>query len=305
MAKGEHAPAEIRELLGGALGADECELLWRPEKTRDLVAEVLGAVRAGRAVVVADGDLEAFATMDATRRDVLLSLPDPRGCAGACESSDEDLKRQVSALDSALLSAREQLAKAKNRKERMALLEPAAAKEVASLAAYESKLRFAIADEVEACTAAEVECIDAIKGMHAALVDLLERIEPSGPFLLPQSGVDELSSANSSFLESVQAMVDGGADATPGGAGDDGVNDMRGVAMQELQRLQDLFVYTELDRTDAMLMKEEALAVETVAQAQLGELASGDILAVQKKVGEQASEPWGQRCLLVSSPPHA
>lgn len=280
-------PPDLSALLGGALGSDECELLWRPEETRALVAEVLETVRAGRAVVVAEGDLEAYNEMDAARRDVLLSLPDPRMGADACEASDEDLKRQVSALDSALSSAREQLAKAKNRKERMALLEPVAAKEVASLAAYESKLHLAIAGEVEACTAAEVECIDAIKGMDAALVDLLNRIEPSGPFLLLQSGVDELSSANSSFLESVQAMVDGGADATTGGAGDEDVNGMRGIAMQELKRLQDLFVYTELDRTDAMLMKEEALAVQTVAQAQLGELASGDFRTVQKKVGEQ------------------
>ena len=132
------------------------------------------------------------------------------------------------------------------------------------------------------CTpkAAKAECIEAISGMDASLLDLLERIDPSGPFLLPQSGLDQLSDANSAFLDSVQSMVDGGVDTAPtpaGGTESEGVNGMRRVAMQELQRLQDLFIHTELDRTDAMQMKEEASAIETVAQEQLGELASGGV----------------------------
>ena len=282
--------SDIHALFGGVLSENECQLLRQPESTRALVSEIFQSVRAGRAAAVSDADLSAYESIDDARRKVLLSLSNLQGDGsgqGAADeaASDEDLKRQVAALDSALSATKEQLAKALNRKERMALLEPAAIKENASLEAYEKKLHLAIAAEVEACTAAEVECIEAIQGIDSSLVHLLERIDPSGPFLLPLARLDELSNCNSEFLDSVQSMVDVGLGTPPAGAADgDGVGSMRGVAMQELQRLQDLFVYTELDRTDAMQMKEAALAVETVAQAQLGELAGGNVLSARKKV---------------------
>ena len=213
-------------------------------------------------------------------RGILLALPDaPARGAGQPEVKgigEEGLERQVAELERALSVTAEQLAQAKHRNERMALLEPASSKEVASLAAYDRQMRNAISDELEVCTAAELECIDAIACIDSASIDLLVRLDPSGPFLLPLSRVTELSNANSEFLDAVQALMDGGGKC----ADADGVAGMRQVAMQELHRLQDLFVNNELDRTDALQMKEEALAMEGVAQAQLAELAnSGSIRA--------------------------
>ena len=44
---------------------------------------------------------------------------------------------------------------------------------------------------------------------------------------------------------------------------------------------QDLFVNTELDRTDALQMKEEAAAIAQQAEAQLAQLAGGEIPSAQ------------------------
>ena len=282
---GEELGAELHALLGGALSEAECALVLAPDATRPLVTEIVRALREGRAGVVPEADQAAFEAVDGATREVLLALPDPpaSGAGRPEEDTDADaagveaLRRQVAELEGALARTREQLGQAQHRRDRMKLSEPVAAKEIASLAAYEQSLRCSIAAELEACSAAELECVDATSRLDAAVADLASRLEPDGPFLLPRPKLEELSDANAQFLEAVQAQIDGGA-----GGGEGGVSGMRGVAMQELQRLQDLFVNTELDRTDALQMKDEALAIQTVAQEQLAQLASGaDVRAQQ------------------------
>ena len=190
-----------------ALSKEECELVVAPEATRSLVAGVIQALREG---------------------DVVAEY-------GTVEKSEdaEALKRDIVELEYELSSMKEQLAQAKHRKERMKLLDQTPAKEVVSLVAYEKKMRDALAAELEACTAAENECVDAISGLDATLVDLIKRLDPDGPFLLPPASIEQLSDANDSFLADVQSIIEG-RDSDK----DDGVSSMRGIAMQELQRLQ-------------------------------------------------------------------
>lgn len=270
---------ELNSMLGGALSESQCELIFAPDSTRALANEILTALREGRSAVVEEEDLSAYEQTSEQMRAILLALPNaPTG--GDSQQEADGLQRQVAELESTLAITTEQLAQAKHRKERMALLEPASAKEVASLAAYDQKMRHAISDELESCTAAELECVDAIAGIDSALIDLLARLHPTGPFLLPPSRMDELSDANSEFFDAVQTLMDGGGKS----ADADGVAVMRQIAMQELQRLQDLFVNTELDRTDALQMKDEALAIEMVARAQLAELANSADIRVQVSI---------------------
>lgn len=238
--------AELHALLGGALSEADCKLVLAPNATRPLVTEMVRALREGRAGVVTEEELAASeAVADATKA-IFLALPDSRADgAGRAEDAAvegiETLRRQVAELEGALVLTREELGHAKHRRERIKLLEPTSAKEVASLIAYEQQLRLSIAAELEACSAAELECVDATSGLSAAMADLAARLEPDGLFLLPLPKMEELSDANAQFLEAVQVQIDGGG----GGAGGaDGVLGMRGVAMQELQRLQDMFVNT-------------------------------------------------------------
>ena len=240
--------AELHALLGGALTEAECELVLAPDATRPLVTEMVRALREGRAGVVPEAELAACEAVGDATRAIFLALPDPPADgAGRAEDAAaeniETLRRQVAELEGALALTREELGQAQHRRERIKLLEPTSAKEVASLVAYEQQLRRSIAAELEACSAAELECVDATSGLSAAMADLAARLEPDGLFLLPLPKMEELSDANAHFLEAVQAQIDGGAGgASAGGA--DGVPGMRGVAMQELQRLQDMFVNT-------------------------------------------------------------
>lgn len=281
--------AELMALLGGGVLSEmECELIFASDATRTLATEILRALREGRATVVSE-EQASFEHLCEPERAVMVALPDPpTGGAGRPEPQDtsaETLKRQVAELERELSATEEQLAQAKNRKERMTLLEPTSAKEVASLGAYGQKMWSSISAELEACTAAELECVEAIAGIDDSVLDLLARLDPNGPFLLPPSRMRELSDANAKFLESVQTLLDS-PPASSSAAGDgvdgDSVSGMRSIAMQELQRLQDLFVNTELDRTDALQMQEEAFAIETVARAQLAQLASGVGISTQE-----------------------
>jgi hypothetical protein len=274
-----HAAAELHALAGGLLSEEECELILEPEATRAVVAEVKMALKEDRAVLVSEEDKNEYDQLSDEMRAILLDLPDLHTGTKGLESA-ETLKRQVAYLEASLAATTEQLAQAKHRRDRMGLLENATSRETAH-SAYEQKLCEAIASEIEACTMAELECVDAITGLDTALLDLLARLDSRAPFLLSESGLDQLSDANSRFLAQVQAMMDGdgGSDEALDG---EGLDAMRGMAMQEMRRLQDLFVSTELDRTDALQQQHEALAIQTTAQEQLDLLASGaDLRALQ------------------------
>ena len=266
-----HLAEELMELLGGVLGNDalaQCELLAASESSRVLMADVARALREGRAEAVPRKDSAAFEAMSDELRGVLVALTDP----SPGENEGATLDRQVAELQLALAGATELLTQATHRKERAQLLEQASAKST-SIAAYEQHLRAAVAAELAAVGEAEQECSEAVSGLDAAVADLLGRLDGNAPFLLPASSVDELANANAAFLESVQAHMDGSLGGSP--TGGRSVSDMRSIALQELQRLQDLFIRTELDRTDALQLKEESLAIDAVAQAQLAQIDGG------------------------------
>ncbi len=239
--------SELHRLLGGRLSEDQCDAVFAPDATHAFVSEILRALREGRATVVSEDAQYIYEQMSEETRAVLLTLPDPPsvgiGHPDLTETSAEALKRQVAELESAIAATAEQLAHAKKRKERMALMEPASEREVAAQVSYDQKLRDMISAELEACTAAELECVDAISGLEAAFLDLQLRLDPAGPFLLPPARLNELCIASNTFLETAQSLVDASTTSTSA-AGEDGSPSMRETAMLELRRLQDLFINT-------------------------------------------------------------